>query len=301
MPLVSRINLSAVLNLGVLVITLSFTACTTRSTLDAFSINADSSAPVVKLYAMDCGTLEVPDADIFGSKGEYQGVSGIMPVTCFLIRHPRGDLLWDAGLPDELHSKPDPDAAELKGIARQFVPVTLESQLVSLGVSVSDVEYFSISHSHFDHVGNANLFSGSTTILSKAEFEHMFSDESRQRPDFKRYHLLEHENVELFSGNYDVFGDGSVEILEMPGHTPGHSVLKVDLINAGTVLLTGDLYHFEQSRERRITPAFNFDIPMTLRSMDTFEALAKKERARVFISHSIVARHWLPRPPEYLD
>lgn len=269
------------------------TACTTTP--------GPISSQAIKLYAMDCGTLEVPDATMFGSKGEYKGIAGTMPVTCFLIRHPLGDLVWDSGLPDELHSKPNPDAAVLKGVARQFVPVTLESQLNSLGVPVSDVEYFSISHSHFDHIGNANLFSGSTAILSRAEYEYMFSDESRQRPDFSRYNRLESEGVKLFSGSYDVFGDGSVEILEMPGHTPGHSVLKVDLKNTGTVLLTGDLYHFEQSRERRITPSFNTDIPMTLDSMDRFEALAKKERARVFISHSIVARNWLPRPPEFLD
>lgn len=282
-----------IVNGGILLLALFVTACTTTP--------GAKSGQTLKLYAMDCGTLEVPDANIFGSKGEYKGIAGTMPVTCFLIRHPQGDLVWDAGLPDELHTKPDPDAAELKGIARQFVPVTLESQLNSLGVPVSDVEYFSISHSHFDHVGNANLFSGSTAILSRAEYEHMFSDESRLRPDFNRYNELESKGVKLFSGSHDVFGDGSVEILEMPGHTPGHSVLKVDLINTGTVLLTGDLYHFEQSRERRITPSFNTDIPMTLESMDRFEALAKKERARVFISHSVVARNWLPRPPEYLD
>lgn len=282
-----------IVNGGILLLALFVTACTTTP--------GAKSGQTLKLYAMDCGTLEVPDANIFGSKGEYKGIAGTMPVTCFLIRHPQGDLVWDAGLPDELHTKPDPDAAELKGIARQFVPVTLESQLNSLGVPVSDVEYFSISHSHFDHVGNANLFSGSTAILSREEYEHMFSDESRQRPDFSRYNQLESDSVKLFSGSHDVFGDGSVEILEMPGHTPGHSVLKVDLINTGTVLLTGDLYHFEQSRERRITPSFNTDIPMTLESMDRFEALAKKERARVFISHSVVARNWLPRPPEYLD
>ncbi len=286
---------------SILIFTAFLTACTTSSTVEITPKDYMPNAPSLKLYAMDCGTLEVPDANIFGSKGEYQGVAGTMPVTCFLIRHPLGDLVWDSGIPDELHTKPDPDAEELKGIARQFVPVTLESQLNEVGVPASDVEYFSVSHSHFDHIGNANLFSESKVILSRAEHEHMFSDESRKRPDFNRYDRLESEDARLFSGSYDVFGDGSVEIIEMPGHTPGHSVLKVDLKNTGTVLLTGDLYHFEQSRERRITPSFNYDIPMTLESMTEFEALAKNLRARVFISHSIVARNWLPRPPDFLD
>lgn len=250
---------------------------------------------------MDCGILEVPDTNMFGSNGEYDGVASIMPVTCFLVRHPLGDFVWDAGLPDELHANPNPDAKELKGIARQFVPITLESQLDALGVPAKDIEYFSISHSHFDHVGNANLFSDSEIILSRAEHEHMFSEEAKTRPDFNRYDQLKNSKTTLFSGSHDVFGDGRVEIMEMPGHTPGHSVLKVNLQNTGTVLLTGDLYHFEQSRERRITPSFNTDIPMTLESMTKFEALAKQLRARVFISHSRVARNWLPRPPEYLD
>ena len=68
----------------------------------------DSSAtalePVseVRLYAINCGHVKVKDAALFSDTGEYEGkpLEAIAP--CFLVRHPKGMLMWDAGLSDEL-------------------------------------------------------------------------------------------------------------------------------------------------------------------------------------------------------
>ncbi|VAW07849.1 MBL-fold metallo-hydrolase superfamily, partial [hydrothermal vent metagenome] len=104
-----------------------------------------------------------------------------------------------------------------------------------------------------------------------------------------------------FDGDYDVFGDGSVTILATPGHTPGHTSLLVNLKNSGPVLLTGDLYHLLESREKRIVPTFNTDAEETLRSMDRFEALAAETGARVVIQHVLEDMDVMPKAPEYLD
>ena len=112
--------------------------------------------------------------------------------------------------------------------------------------------------------------------------------------------LRESEKI-LIEGDYDVFGDGSVTIVSTPGHTPGHSVLFVQLENSGLLALTGDLYHLEESRERRITPQFNFSRPETLASMTAFENRVAQTGARVIIQHSQIDRDSLPTVPEYLD
>ena len=63
-------------------------------------------------------------------------------------------------------------------------------------------------------------------------------------------------------GDYDVFGDGSATIVQAPGHTPGHTVLLLTTANSGKVLLTGDMWHLAEAREKRTVPAFNFDRAM---------------------------------------
>ena len=76
-----------------------------------------------------------------------------------------------------------------------------------------------------------------------------------------------------------------VTIVQAPGHTPGHNVLLVRLPNAGPILLTGDMWHMNESRERRLVPAFNVDRAQTLASMDKVEALATQTGARIIRQH----------------
>jgi glyoxylase-like metal-dependent hydrolase (beta-lactamase superfamily II) len=97
-----------------------------------------------------------------------------------------------------------------------------------------------------------------------------------------------------------VFGDGSVRILSMPGHTPGHQVLEVRLPHAGVVLLAGDLYHSRQNRQFRRVPRINTDRAATLASMARFEAIARRTHARVVIPHDPRDVAALPSLPGYL-
>ena len=58
--------------------------------------------------------------------------------------------------------------------------------------------------------------------------------------------------MQKLNGDYDVFGDGTVVIKYMPGHTIGNQVLYVEVSNSEKpILLTGDLYHFEENRANR--------------------------------------------------
>lgn len=71
----------------------------------------------------------------------------------------------------------------------------------------------------------------------------------------------------------------------MPGHTPGHSALFVDLTQEGPVLLSGDLYHFNENRENKVVPSFNTSVEETKKSFEAFEAFAKEKNAKVIIQH----------------
>jgi len=259
-----------------------------------------TTEPTLKLYTMSCGEIDISDLSGFSRGGEFAGKSRVFVDSCYLIRHKNGDLMWDAGLPDELAQTPE---GVVNGVFRVSVPVTLASQLEQLEVDPSSISFFAMSHSHFDHTGNANLFaSGPKWIVDATEYEWMFNaGPETGLTQLTSYEKLKNKTPILISEDYDVFGDGSVTIVRTPGHTPGHLSLLLKLPNTGNILLTGDLYHMPESREFRRVPAFNTSPEQTLTSMDKFEALAKEKNAKVIIQHSREDVESLPEFPTFAD
>jgi N-acyl homoserine lactone hydrolase len=252
-----------------------------------------------RLYVLDCGRIEILDLGLFDRGGAYAGRQALAVDPCFLIRHADGDLLWDTGIDDALNASPD----GLLGNGMRFLmPRTLTSQLTELGLRAGDIDYLALSHSHFDHVGNARLFASATWLVDESEREYMFRDEARADPTrFPLYSALENAKTTTFRNDLDVFGDGSVMIVQTPGHTPGHTSLLIQLEHTGPILLSGDLYHFAEARQKRTIPTFNTDPQQTLRSMDLFEALRDSTDARVVIQHEPEDFAGLPKSPNFLD
>ena len=236
----------------------------------------------LELYALNCGTFPVPDADMFSDDGAYKGVKRTLIVPCYLIRHPKGDLVWDTGVPQ----------------SKQL----LLDQLKQLDLTPADIEYVSVSHGHFDHIGNAGLFASGTWIVDPDERGYVFNDNARKNAaQFAAYSALEtSKSISIDKPTHDVFGDGSVVIHQAPGHTPGHTILEVKLKGAGTVLLTGDLWHLAESRAAKRVPRFNVDRAQTLKSYEATEALAAKTKARVVREHVMEDFEAMPKFPAAL-
>lgn len=265
----------------------------------AGSATAEKAPPkTVELYAMDCGRLTAENADAFADDGAYKGQRAAMVVPCYLVRHPKGDLIWDTGVPQAIADLPDHKAPGGVVVMRK-----LTDQLRQLDLTPADIEYVSISHSHFDHIGNAGLFATSTWIVDADERAYAFRAAARANArDFAAYSALENAKTVLIEGDasHDVFGDGSVTIIQTPGHTPGHTVLLVKLAKAGPVLLTGDMWHIAASRSNRRVPRFNVDRVQTLASMDKIEKIATDTKARVILEHVPEDFDSLPKFPEAL-
>lgn len=262
---------------------------------------ARTDAPAVQLYAMDCGRATFADVDMFADDGSFAGQERTLVDPCYLIRHPDGDLIWDTGFSDAIADMPD-------GLTAMGAHITmahkLVDQLAQLDLTPGDIEFVSFSHAHADHTGNGNLFAGSTWIVDADERAYLFRPEARaDAQSFGFYNQLENAQTRPIEGDadLDVFGDGTVVIVQAPGHTPGHTILRVNLANAGTVLLTGDMWHLAESRERRTVPRFNRDRAQTLASMDKVEALARETNARVVRQHVAEDFESLPRFPTALN
>lgn len=277
-----------------------FTAAALVALAACNQTTTEAPAPAVQLYAMDCGRISVSDAGAFADNGSLDGQQREVVDPCYLIRHPDGDLMWDVGLPDSIAQAPG--GSVVSGPFTLTVPVLLADQLAQLELTPADIEFVSISHSHFDHVGNAAMFSGATWLLDADERAWMFREEARADPQFGLIAPIENANTRLLEGDgdTDVFGDGSVTIIQAPGHTPGHSLLLVRLPNAGPILLTGDMYHMPESREQRLVPRFNVNRDQTIAAMDRIDAL-EAEGARVVRQHVQADFEALPRFPEALN
>ncbi|RFB05745.1 N-acyl homoserine lactonase family protein [Parvularcula marina] len=243
------------------------------------------------LYVFDCGTIAISDLDVFASDGSYAGQTDTFTDSCFLIRHPKGDLLWDLGLPAALVGQ-EPQVNEPFTVSLE---TSLADQLNAIGVAPGDIDLVSISHSHFDHTGQPEAAGKALWLVHQAEYDHMFDAENPND-----YSAFEKFDTKTFTEDYDVFGDGAVRIMSLPGHTPGHTALLVKMAETGPVLLSGDLYHRAESREGTKVPRFNTDEAMTRNSMDRFEAIAAASEALVIIQHEPVDVAKLPKPPEAL-
>jgi len=253
----------------------------------------------IRLYVLDCGRIDARDMGMFDDSGALDGKPGTMSVPCFLIRHPKGNLLWETGLGDAIADRPG--GIDFAPGIHGSVQVKLVDQLKALGLKPSDIDYLAFSHWHIDHTGNANLFGSATWILQRRELTAATGPTPPPFESLAPVSAYRNAKVRLVDGDTDVFGDGSVELLLLPGHTPGHQALQLRLPNAGVVLLSGDLYHSREARRLRRVPRVNVDRAATLASMDRFEAIVARTHARVVIQHDPRDIAALPRFPACLQ
>lgn len=237
----------------------------------------------LSLTRLDCGTVRVNRLNAFSDTEAYPGQSRDLTVGCYLIRHGDQLMLWDLGLPTALKGA----AFDTKGDMSATVHKTLIEQLAELGIKPDDIDVVAISHFHFDHIGQLPDFPGAKLYIGKGDWDWLTATEragSDNSKPFARW-IDGGGAVEPVAHDKDIFGDGRVVMLAMPGHTPGHHTLLVRLVGMGPVLLSGDQAHFQENYDSEGVPTFNTDRADTLASFDRFKRLAKNLGARVIIQH----------------
>jgi glyoxylase-like metal-dependent hydrolase (beta-lactamase superfamily II) len=259
----------------------------------------------VRLYVLDCGTVIYNNPESYNlTRPEVRNTN--MSVVCYLVVHPRGTLLFDTGLPDGIKGRPfnesplsgDPNPPSTAYF--MLVTNTLQDQLAAIGVTRDQIDFLALSHSHRDHVGNANDYAASTWLVQQPEYEAMFGPQVPRDTINPSYRTLEHSKKQLLQGDHDVFGDGTVVLKYTPGHTPGHQSLYVKLAKTGGVVLSGDLYHYPEERtldrmpEREKTTG-------TAASRAALEAFMTKVGAQLWIGHDINTYSKQRKAPEYYD
>jgi N-acyl homoserine lactone hydrolase len=244
----------------------------------------------LRLYVLDCGKITPATVENYGFKPSDLATTEMI-TPCFLIAHPRGTMIWDAGeiIDSAFQNGVSPQKLNAYTVERPLLP-----QLAAIGYTPADVTYLALSHFHGDHVANASLFAKSTWIVQKGDRDAILAPrpagQPSRVPDPKFFvGLADSKTVLLNDEDHDVFGDGTVVIKSTPGHSPGHQSLFLKLANTGNVLLSGDLYHYPEELTQKKVPLTDPDREQTAKSREKIEAFIKQNNAQLWIQHDYTA------------
>mgnify|MGYP000480565667 CR=1 FL=1 len=186
-------------------------------------------------------------AAAFAYRGGKFSDERVFGMGSILVRHPAADMLFDTGFGTQV----DDQVAQLPWIMRQVTDYTAERP-VSEQLAAADYDYKQISrivltHAHWDHVSGIPDFPGLQIMVSHEEAEFMESDDPAaalvKSFGFLPVAPFNYRDVPYlgFERSFDVFGDGSMVVVPVPGHTPGAIVTFVHTEDGKHYALIGDL------------------------------------------------------------
>src|SRR6266571_3845457 len=188
-----------------------------------------------------------------------------VPTHCVLVDTPDGKLLWDTSCPRDWETRWAPTGLH------DFFPYEkvsdeeyLDSRLKQIGVAPGDIDYVVLSHLHFDHAGNVQLFkeTNARLVCSAKEKEWAFGFDG---------------DAEFLPG---------VSFIQTPGHTPGSMSMRVDLPGTGTMIFTADAVYMGASYGPPVVPAAIVNnLEQFYSSVEKLRGIATEANATMVFGH----------------
>lgn len=258
-----------------------------------------------KLYVFTSGSLGgFPKAALqIGGQGNIDWA----PVSFYVIKHPKGNVIFDTGNNDKTITDPDgwwgplAKGFGLKMTKDDAIPV----QLAKIGLKVDDIKYVVVGHLHLDHGGNVGQFKNSTLVAQDDEFKAAWWPDVGYSVYYIPGDFAETKNMKTIrlNGDFDLFDDGTVRLFRAPGHTPGSQFMVVKLPRTGSVILTSDVVYLTESLEKNLIPP----IPGTwsptdaYRSYDRIRHIRDVDNAKLFIGHDPDLFKAAKKAPDFYD
>jgi N-acyl homoserine lactone hydrolase len=249
------------------------------------------ASDAVEVHALTCGWLEASlGLFVAGAEGRIR-----VPVPSFLIRHPRGAVVFDSGLHPATQHDPAARIGVLASVFQvDFAPgEELAARLAALDVDPAEVRWLVTSHLHFDHVGGNAQLPAARWLLQRREWEAARDPDWRARAFYDpRDYDLGHDRL-LVDGEHDLFGDGAITCLPTFGHTPGHQSLRVRT-RGGDLVLTADACYLRRTLADGVLPPGAHDAGAMRESLARLRAL-RDAGATLIFGHE--PEGWPPAPP----
>ena len=131
------------------------------------------SAQDIKLYAFSSGALTIGKGSLVNFAPMEPPIQ--VPVGFYVIKHPKGNVLFDTGNNDKIIKDPSYWGAAFTALKPVNTPdVAIDVQLKKIGLTPDDINYVVVSHLHLDHGGNVGKFPNSTIVVQKDEIQNAF-------------------------------------------------------------------------------------------------------------------------------
>jgi glyoxylase-like metal-dependent hydrolase (beta-lactamase superfamily II) len=226
--------------------------------------------------------LESPAARQSGLKDREEPIQ----IYAHLLKHPqRGNYIVDTGVSQKLVD--DPGKEGVNWIIQKFMHLEKLHIRKSTGEILQGMDGklsgVLFTHLHLDHIaGMPDITNGvplyiGATESTETSFQNMFVRGAtdtllKNKQPLQEWHF-QPDPQNKFEGIIDVFEDGSVFVISVPGHTSG-SVAYLIRTTKGPVLLTGDACHTRWGWEHAVEPGdFTADHERNLKSLKSMKAL----------------------------
>ncbi|WP_433566608.1 N-acyl homoserine lactonase family protein [Nocardia sp. CA-151230] len=250
----------------------------------------------VKLYAFTVGHMTLPTLMLLADRPGYTRV----PVTSYLIDHPRGRAVFDTGLNIKAQNNPGEYVGDLLASLHEFdysAGEDIGSRLAEVDVDPTSITYIINSHLHFDHCGGNELLSNATVVVQRPEIVSARGEDSQ----YRGYLSTDFETGQTFQvvdGEHDLFGDGSVVLIPTYGHTPGHQSVRVRT-ERGEFILCGDACYLKETLDTMTLPGVITDPDGFTRSLSLLRRL-QSAGATIMYGHDLEFWETVPKAPARL-
>jgi glyoxylase-like metal-dependent hydrolase (beta-lactamase superfamily II) len=204
----------------------------------------------LSLSIIETGFAKTPEAFVFRGGSLFK--SRKMSHASILIQHPKGTFVFDTGLGSEIEGQFHDNFSFLDRQIFKFTKLeSLKETLIKNEFNPDSIDFIIPTHLHFDHASGIEDFPRATVWTTREEYDHAISEEAnppafikeQYDADFIKWKFMDFDNsaYEIFQESYDVFNDGTVVLVKLPGHTKGSIGMFVNLKSGKQYFFTGDL------------------------------------------------------------
>ena len=242
----------------------------------------------MKMHLLPAGRLKMRKSIFVPTAERTETIE--LPVSSALLRHGQANVLFDTGCHPDVPENPE---SRWGGLARLMMPIMQPGEhvltgLAGLGLAPDDIDVVINSHLHPDHCG-CNAFFRKATFMCHAEELAAARAPSAEASGYLAAEWDLPMPVDAIEGQRDVFGDGRIVLVPLPGHTPGSVGALTQLDKSGTFLLAGDTVSLRETLDTSVIPRNTWNADALANSLDEVRRI-EASGATIICSHD--AQQW---------